>query len=149
MCKLFIPRSHTIQLAIHRSQQHLFFARISRVQNFSQGFFVSSGDVTRVVPSVGGGAGSRFSCVVLQTERPARHPATHLLIFSDEDFYLRLILYSFQPESMHSFTAASSPPPPSLKAGGATNVGERERAIPITHQHLFLLPGMIGIQTFG
>ena len=143
MCKLFIPRSHTIQLAIHRSQQHLFFAQISRVQNFSQ----ESGDVTRVVPSVGGGAGSRFSCVVLQTERPARHPATHLLIFSDEDFYLRLILYSFQPESMHSFTAASSPP--SLKAGGATNVGERERAIPITHQHLFLLPGMIGIQTFG
>ena len=142
MCKLFIPRSHTIQLA-HRSQQHLFFAQISRVQNFSQ----ESGDVTRVVPSVGGGAGSRFSCVVLQTERPARHPATHLLIFSDEDFYLRLILYSFQPESMHSFTAASSPP--SLKAGGATNVGERERAIPITHQHLFLLPGMIGIQTFG
>ena len=109
MCKLFIPRSHTIQLA-HRSQQHLFFAQISRVQNFSQGFFVSSGDVTRVVPSVGGGAGSRFSCVVLQTERPARHPATHLLIFSDEDFYLRLILYSFQPESMHSFTAASSSP---------------------------------------
>ena len=127
----------------------IFFAQISRMQNFSQGFFVSSGDVTRVVPSVGGGAGSRFSCVVLQTERPARHPATHLLIFSDEDFYLRLILYSFQPESMHSFTAASSPPPPSLKAGGATNVGERERAIPITHQHLFLLPGMIGIQTFG
>ena len=144
MCKLFIPRSHTIQLA-HRSQQHLFFAQISRVQNFSQ----ESADVTRVVPSVGGGAGSRFSCVVLQTERPARHPATHLLIFSDEDFYLRLILYSFQPESMHSFTAASSPPPPSLKAGGATNVGERERAIPITHQHLFLLRGMIGIQTFG
>ena len=147
MCKLFIPRSHTIQLA-HRSQQHLVFAQISRVQNFSQGFFVSSADVTRVVPSVGGGAGSRFSCVVLQTERPARHPATHLLIFSDEDFYLRLILYSFQPESMHSFTAASSSPL-SLKAGGATNVGERERAIPITHQHLLLLPGMIGIQTFG
>ena len=123
MCKLFIPRSHTIQLAIHRSQQHLFFARISRVQNFSQGFFVSSGDVTRVVPSVGGGAGSRFSCVVLQTERPARHPATHLLIFSDEDFYLRLILYSFQPESMHSFTAAS---PPVFKSGRCHQRG-RER----------------------
>ena len=107
MCKLFIPRSHTIQLAIHRSQQHLFFVQISRVQNFSQGFFVSSGDVTRVVPSVGGGAGSRFSCVVLQTERPARHPATHLLIFSDEDFYLRLILYSFQPACIVSLQPPS------------------------------------------
>ena len=84
-----------------------FLHRFRACKIFLQEFFVSSGDVTRVVPSVGGGAGSRFSCVVLQTERPARHPATHLLIFSDEDFYLRLILYSFQPACIVSLQPPS------------------------------------------
>lgn len=42
----------------------------------------------------------RPACMVVQTEggpgRPMPANATHLLIFSDEDFYLRLI-HSFHP----------------------------------------------------
>ena len=62
--------------------------------------------------------------MVVQTESGlARHPATHLLIFSDEDFYLRLILYSFQPACIVSLQPPSLPlqpgwrqhlPPPQL-----------------------------------
>ena len=58
-------------------------------------------------PPVGGGwvGGHVWWCK--QRDRPARHPATHLLIFSDEDFYLRLILYSFQPACIVSLQPPS------------------------------------------
>ena len=68
-------------------------------------------DVIRVVPPVGGGG---WACMAWCKQRSgglARHPATHLLIFSDEDFYLRLILYSFQPACIVSLQQHQ---PPSL-----------------------------------
>ena len=82
--------------------QKTFLHRFCVCANFLQGGW---DDVIRV---------SRRSAAVVrhvwwckQRSGLARHPATHLLIFSDEDFYLRLILYSFQPACIVSLQPPS------------------------------------------
>ena len=84
--------------------QKNIFAQILRVCKFSAR---GLGWRNMWAPPVGGGwvGGHVWWCK--QRDRPARHPATHLLIFSDEDFYLRLILYSFQPACIVSLQPPS------------------------------------------
>ena len=113
-------RSHTIQSTILAKN---IFAQILRVCKFSAR---GLGWRNMWDPPVGGGwvGGHVWWCK--QRDRPARHPATHLLIFSDEDFYLRLILYSFQPACIVSLQPPSLPRQPGWRQHFAPNMAWTE-----------------------